>query len=127
MRNTGNLPAYTLYPPGEERVELFPVRILDRLPGLGSALDAIPDYYQFGYRSARRRMDLIAEQFHEFVASTRERLAERPAIEAPRGAVDRKGSRELRQHASESAPDRASEPDHPSAPSEGAGRAQASS
>jgi len=125
--HTGNLPACNLYPPGEERVELFLVRILDRLPEFGSVVDAIRDYCQFGYESAHRRMDLIAEPLHEFGASTQERLAERLTIQAPLEAADRKRSRELREHASKSAPDRESEPDDRSPPSERSRRSRASS
>ncbi|MFP3948389.1 MAG: cation:proton antiporter [Gemmatimonadota bacterium] len=130
VRHTGNLPPYTLYPPGEERVEFLLVRVLDRIPGLGSAVerirarrtakdfevswarsratrdilrsldemgreesvppdvvDEIRDYYQSWHDSARRRMDLTAEQFPEFVSSTQERLAERLAIHAERQAI----------------------------------------
>ena len=131
VRHMGNLPPYTLYPPGDERVEFFLIRVLDRIPGFRpvverirarrtakdfevswvrsratrdilrsldevgreesvppDVVDEIRDCYQTWHDSARKRMDLTAEQFLEFVSSTQERLAERLAIHAERQAIE---------------------------------------
>lgn len=106
VRHTGNLPAYTLYPSGEERVEFFLVRILDEM-GRDASMPfqvgkGIRQSYQSWHESARKRMDLTAERFPEFVSSTQERLAERPAIQAALEEADRVRSRELSQRTSAS-------------------------
>ena len=72
-------------------------RVLDDLDELAEQesarteiVEEIPAYYEFWHENARSRMDLTAEQFPEFVASTQERLAERLVLHAEREAIEEK-------------------------------------
>jgi len=72
-------------------------RVLEDLDELGeeeAARDEIVDeiraFYQYWHANARSRMDVMAEQFPEFVAHTQERLAERLVLHAEREAIQEK-------------------------------------
>ncbi len=72
-------------------------RVLDGLDELARAestrsevVEEVRAFYQFWHESARSRMDLTAEQFPEFVASTQERLADRMVLHAEREAIEEK-------------------------------------
>ncbi len=72
-------------------------RVLEDLAALGESQASRPDIvqevratYEYWHESARSRLDQTAELFPEFVAATQERLADRLALHAEKGAIEEK-------------------------------------
>lgn len=70
-------------------------RVLRELASLARAgairedtIDTVQSYYERWNQAARRRLDMTAEQFPEFVAAMQERLAERLVLHAEREVIE---------------------------------------